>query len=187
MTGSSRSETTSSPAITEADREGRLGEVEGLQVSLAGAQEKLARLDRHPASRSAVDLGIPTIDRPDSARPSVIRRKLGARNRTEACRFARKHAKWELLAPGQDENLTPLGEETLANVGKSSSGAFERGVQALRQYKSRTGSVTVPRGHVEELEDGASVKLGVWISTTKSRRAKLMPEQLAQLAEIGLE
>ncbi|MGW2707206.1 hypothetical protein [Streptomyces sp. NPDC001340] len=34
--------------IAEARREGRLGEVEGLQVGLAGAEEKLAQLDRHP-------------------------------------------------------------------------------------------------------------------------------------------
>ncbi|MET8179389.1 hypothetical protein [Streptomyces sp. NPDC005336] len=46
--------------IAEAEREGWLGEAEGLQISLAGAQEKLAQLDRRPASRSVVDLGIPT-------------------------------------------------------------------------------------------------------------------------------
>lgn len=50
--------------IAEAEREGWLGEVEGLQVSLAGAQEKLAQLDRRPASPSAVDLGIPTTTTP---------------------------------------------------------------------------------------------------------------------------
>lgn len=44
--------------ITEAKREGWLGEVEGLQVSLAGAEEKLAQLQRHTAP--TVDLGIPT-------------------------------------------------------------------------------------------------------------------------------
>ncbi|MGA5811101.1 hypothetical protein ACPC39_33990, partial [Streptomyces cellulosae] len=51
--------------IAEAEREGWLGEVEGLQVSLAGAEEKLAQLDRRQTSRSVVDLGIPT---PVSAR-----------------------------------------------------------------------------------------------------------------------
>jgi hypothetical protein len=54
------------------------------------------------------------------------------------------------------------------------------------QYKRREGTVTVPRGHAEELEDG-SVKLGVWISNTKSRRAKLTPQQLDQLAQLGLD
>ncbi|WP_200824026.1 tyrosine-type recombinase/integrase [Nonomuraea solani] len=47
--------------IAEAEREGWLGEVEGLRVSLAGAQDKLAQLDRRPSSRHVVDLGIPTI------------------------------------------------------------------------------------------------------------------------------
>ncbi|MFJ8389345.1 hypothetical protein ACIQ9Q_33385 [Streptomyces sp. NPDC094438] len=67
-----------SACIAEAQREGCLGEVEGLRVSLAGAEEKLARLDRRPASRSVVDLGIPTITGPDRAPPaaSPVRRRL---------------------------------------------------------------------------------------------------------------
>jgi integrase len=46
--------------IAEAEREGWLGEVEGLQVSLAGAEEKLRQLDRRHGQHTAVDLGIPT-------------------------------------------------------------------------------------------------------------------------------
>ena len=46
--------------IAEAEREGWLGEVEGLKVSLAGAEEKLRRLDRGHGQHAAVDLGIPT-------------------------------------------------------------------------------------------------------------------------------
>jgi hypothetical protein len=45
--------------ITEAEHEGWLGEVEGLKVSLAGAQDKLAQLDRR--SQTTVNLGIPAI------------------------------------------------------------------------------------------------------------------------------
>ena len=45
--------------IDEAHREGWLGEVDGLQVSLAGAQQKLAQLDELTAPR-AVHLGMPT-------------------------------------------------------------------------------------------------------------------------------
>ncbi|MFF2654314.1 hypothetical protein [Streptomyces sp. NPDC058045] len=47
--------------------------------------------------------------------------------------------------------------------------------------------MTVPRGLVETLEDGSEVKLGVWLSNTKSRRAKLTEDKLATLAELGLE
>jgi integrase len=51
--------------ITEARREGWLGEVEGLHVSLAGAQQKLTQLDRPPTERRLIDLGIPTLSAPD--------------------------------------------------------------------------------------------------------------------------
>jgi hypothetical protein len=43
--------------IAEAEHEGWLGEVEGLKVSLAGAEDKLAQLDRR--SHTTVALGIP--------------------------------------------------------------------------------------------------------------------------------
>ncbi|MBB5937661.1 tyrosine-type recombinase/integrase [Streptomyces zagrosensis] len=47
--------------VAEAEREGWLGEVEGLQVSLAGAEDKLAQLDAEQTRRgTAVDLGMPT-------------------------------------------------------------------------------------------------------------------------------
>ncbi|MDQ0745911.1 site-specific recombinase XerD [Streptomyces africanus] len=46
--------------VAEAGTEGWLGEVEGLQVSLAGAEEKLRQLDRGHGQHTAVDLGIPT-------------------------------------------------------------------------------------------------------------------------------
>ncbi|MFH8446884.1 hypothetical protein ACH4D3_37440 [Streptomyces sp. NPDC018026] len=53
--------------IAEAEREGWLGEMEALQVSLAGAEEKLAQLDRRP-SRVVVDLGVPVITAPSVRR-----------------------------------------------------------------------------------------------------------------------
>jgi len=45
--------------IAEAEQKGWLGEVEGLQVSLAGAREKLAQIDNRLARRAATDLGMP--------------------------------------------------------------------------------------------------------------------------------
>jgi hypothetical protein len=45
--------------IIEANREGWLGEVEGPQVSLAGAEDKLTQLERRTGSHTTVDLGIP--------------------------------------------------------------------------------------------------------------------------------
>ncbi len=48
--------------IAEAQREGWAGEVEGLQISLAGAQEKLGQL--HRRTPGLVDLGIPVPRKP---------------------------------------------------------------------------------------------------------------------------
>ena len=46
--------------IDEAEREGWLGEVEGLPISLAGANDKPAQIDRRPVS-IVVDLPTPTL------------------------------------------------------------------------------------------------------------------------------
>ena len=46
--------------IAEAGREGWLGEVDGLEVSLAGAAEKLAQIDRHGSHTATVQLGRPS-------------------------------------------------------------------------------------------------------------------------------
>ncbi|MFD8467813.1 helicase associated domain-containing protein [Streptomyces cyaneofuscatus] len=61
---------------------------------------------------------------------------------------------------------------------------------ALVQYKARTGSVTVPRGHVEGVKVGGQeypVKLGVWIMNQKGSRVKLNADRLSVLAALGLE
>lgn len=52
--------------IAEAEREGWLGEIEGLRVSLAGAEDKLAQLDAQQARQTqAIHLGMPAF--PDIA------------------------------------------------------------------------------------------------------------------------
>ena len=45
--------------IAEAEHKGWLGEVEGLRVSLAGAEDKLAQIDRRTATTT--ELGIPSL------------------------------------------------------------------------------------------------------------------------------
>ncbi|MEU5119151.1 DEAD/DEAH box helicase [Streptomyces asoensis] len=102
---------------------------------------------------------------------------------------------WQALTDGQRERLEQLGitslspaQEAPAKPLKGGSGAFERGVAALAQYKARTGTVgPVSRSHVERLEDGSEVRLGVFLSNIKSRRAKLTADKLAALAALGLE
>ncbi|MFF8953536.1 Helicase associated domain protein [Streptomyces sp. NPDC014940] len=108
----------------------------------------------------------------------------------------RQHVVWQGLQAGQRERLTglgvlPLPPEQQDGPGKAprgASAAFERGCAALAQYKARTG-VTGPvsRSHVEVLPDGTEVKLGVFLSNTKTRRAKLGAEQLGVLAGLGLD
>jgi hypothetical protein len=66
--------------ITEAHREGWLGEIEGLQVSLSGAQQKLTQLDA-TANRlaNAVNIGMPTFahiaGREGIAAPAAVPRR----------------------------------------------------------------------------------------------------------------
>ncbi|AJC61934.1 helicase-associated (plasmid) [Streptomyces sp. 769] len=108
---------------------------------------------------------------------------------------------WEHLSDQQRERLATLGVEPLptaekeapakaAKARKGVSAAFERAIAALAQYKTREGHVTVPRAHTETVvvdDQEHTVKLGVFLSNTKSRRAKLTSEQLTTLAELGLD
>jgi len=110
----------------------------------------------------------------------------------------RQHNVWQGLMPGQRERLTALGVEPYPapaepeqqaprKAAGDRSTAFTRGVAALAQYKERTGTLVVPRSHVEVMDDGTQSRLGVWISNTRSRRDKLTPEQLTALQEIGVQ
>ncbi|MEU8466283.1 helicase associated domain-containing protein [Streptomyces sp. NPDC029003] len=65
--------------------------------------------------------------------------------------------------------------------------AFQTGIQALAQYQEREGSGLPGRGHVELLPDGMEHRTGVWIVNQKQRRGRLTPDQLAQLAELGVD
>ncbi|TBO58157.1 helicase [Streptomyces kasugaensis] len=112
---------------------------------------------------------------------------------------------WAQLSTEQRERLSALGIKrseapspapaaapTAKRQGKAQQ-AFQRGLAALTQWVEREGAGrSVPRGHSEEIAvDGepepVAVKLGVWVSNTKSRRDKLAPDQLAALRELGVE
>ncbi|MFI6690054.1 Helicase associated domain protein [Streptomyces sp. NPDC050485] len=112
---------------------------------------------------------------------------------------------WAQLLPEQQERLTALGVQPDQAPSPTPTGAgavtgtskaqqaFQRGLTALAQWVEREGSHRpVPRGHSEEIGvDGEAepmaVKLGVWVSNTKSRRDKLTQEQLEELRELGIE
>ncbi|MGQ4465519.1 Helicase associated domain protein [Streptomyces violaceoruber] len=116
----------------------------------------------------------------------------------------KKPGNWMLLSSEQRERLSTLGikpaEAPLPGpaAGRAAKGprkaqqAFQRGLAALAQWVEREGHRSVPRGHSEQIvvDSGMEpvvVKLGVWVSNTRARRDKLSQEQLAALAELGLE
>ncbi|WP_327110825.1 DEAD/DEAH box helicase, partial [Streptomyces sp. NBC_01341] len=112
---------------------------------------------------------------------------------------------WAQLLPEQQERLSKLGVQpaesaspapAAARAAKGPSkaqAAFQRGLTALTQWVEREGvDRPVPRGHSEEIAvDGeaepVTVKLGVWISNTKSRKDRLDADQLAAVRELGVD
>ncbi len=64
--------------ITEARQHGWLGELEGIQVSLATVREKLQALDARTARQAAVtDLGMPTFTRIAGRAPATLAARQG--------------------------------------------------------------------------------------------------------------
>ncbi|NYV72921.1 DEAD/DEAH box helicase [Streptomyces sp. UH6] len=117
----------------------------------------------------------------------------------------REASTWTQLSAEQQERLTALGVtpvERPAPAPAASRGAkgpskaqqaFQRGLAALTQWVEREGAHRpVPRGHAEEIAvdgeaDPVIIKLGVWVSNTRSRRDKLTAEQLDALRGLGME
>ncbi|MFB6514107.1 Helicase associated domain protein [Streptomyces virginiae] len=114
-------------------------------------------------------------------------------------------ANWVRLLPEQQERLTALSvqpDQAPSPAPAASRGAkgpskaqqaFQRGLAALAQWVEREGTHRpVPRAHGEEVAvegeaEPVVVKLGVWVSNTKSRRDKLTADQLAALAKLGVD
>ncbi|MFD7342382.1 helicase associated domain-containing protein [Streptomyces violascens] len=68
--------------------------------------------------------------------------------------------------------------------------AFRRGLAAFAQYTEREQKTVIPRQHTERIVvEGQEhdVRLGVWLTNQKSRHDRLSGEQLAQLAELGID
>ncbi|MFE3199154.1 helicase associated domain-containing protein [Embleya sp. NPDC059237] len=106
---------------------------------------------------------------------------------------ARQRSGWDGLNAAQREQLLALGLTQPAMVDTSAAGvavavadgprpkrtreqAWAIAVGAAAAYRARVGHVEVPRAHVETVTafDGwpEDVRLGVWVTTTGSRRAK---------------
>lgn len=99
------------------------------------------------------------------------------------------------VAASAPEELSPSLAAALKGpkkAGSKAEAAFQRGLTALAQWVEKEGQRAVPRGAAVEIEiDGETepvpVKLGVWLSNTKSRRDKLTTEQRAALTALGME
>ncbi|WP_406723488.1 Helicase associated domain protein [Streptomyces sp. GD-15H] len=111
---------------------------------------------------------------------------------------------WAQLSTEQQERLTRLGVQPAQapspapTAGRAAKGAskaqqaFQRGLAALAQWVEREGHRPVPRGHSEPITlegetEPVTVKLGVWVSNTKTRRDKLTQEQLDAIRELGVD
>ncbi|WP_437105285.1 Helicase associated domain protein [Streptomyces sp. enrichment culture] len=118
----------------------------------------------------------------------------------------RQRRSWTELSQEQQQRLSKLGvqrdqapppapEAAGAARGPSKAQtAFQRGLAALTQWVEREGAHRpVPRGHSEEItvddqEEPVTVKLGVWVSNTKSRRAGWTPTSSGDaLRQLGME
>ncbi|MFF9915576.1 Helicase associated domain protein [Streptomyces sp. NPDC013457] len=116
----------------------------------------------------------------------------------------REASTWTQLSAEQQERLTKLGikpveapshapaaPRTTKGLSKAQQ-AFQRGLAALKQWVEREGAHRpVPRGHTEQIMvDGETepiaVRLGVWVSNTKSRWGKLAQEQQAALTALDV-
>ncbi|EDY46168.1 DEAD/DEAH box helicase [Streptomyces sp. SPB074] len=119
---------------------------------------------------------------------------------------------WAQLLPEQRERLEALGVQGAAlpaaapapaelrpaltatlegpkKPGSKAEAAFQRGLAALAQWVETEGQRPVPRGAVVDVVvDGETVpvKLGVWLSNTKSRRDRLTAEQRTALTTLGM-
>ncbi|MFF2819558.1 helicase associated domain-containing protein [Kitasatospora cineracea] len=114
---------------------------------------------------------------------------------------AAQRGAWAQLDGEQQELLAALGveeDQALAEHASvkarrasrpvtSRADRFAQGGAALAQFAAREGHVRVPRQHKKPADGEVLLGLGAWLNNTKSRRAKLSPEQLAALAAVGVE
>ncbi|CAO0830874.1 helicase associated domain-containing protein [Streptomyces microflavus] len=116
-------------------------------------------------------------------------------------RLQRQTNFWAQLSAEQQERLSVLGVKPAQRVAAAAAGQGRReDVSSLRAGRGRPSRSTsaleghqrVPRTHAEAIAvEGETtrvvVKLGVWISNTKSRRVKLTADQRGALTELGVE
>ncbi|MFI7005563.1 Helicase associated domain protein [Streptomyces sp. NPDC050145] len=103
---------------------------------------------------------------------------------------AQRHG-WSELLPAQAWLLGHVlrleaASEDERPVRRTQDHKWALNLAAARQYQAREGHLNVPRKHVEQLDDGQDVKLGMWIDNTRRRAAKLTQERLDDLDDLGM-
>ncbi|MFI1386316.1 helicase associated domain-containing protein [Embleya sp. NPDC020886] len=115
---------------------------------------------------------------------------------------------WDGLNAARRERLLALGPtaptlvDTAAEAGavpalpegprpkRTREQAFTIALSAAKAYRARVGHLQVPRGHVETVTafDGwaEDVRLGVWVTITRSRKAKPPTERIAALDALDM-
>ncbi|MET8630883.1 Helicase associated domain protein [Kitasatospora sp. NPDC004669] len=90
-----------------------------------------------------------------------------------------------LMAIGieEDQELTAARAAAAAKPRVSHAYRFQQGLAALAAFVEWEGHARVPRS----FKAAEGLSLGAWLNNTKARREKLSPEQLGQLAALGVE
>ncbi|MFF3691615.1 Helicase associated domain protein [Streptomyces sp. NPDC002187] len=105
-----------------------------------------------------------------------------------------QRAEWDTLVPAQQwllaevlslESLDTAAAQAAAAPRQSRAEMWAANLTAARQYAQREGHLDVPRSHIETI-DGTSQALGVFIANSRARKAKLAPERVDELTEIGM-
>ncbi len=105
----------------------------------------------------------------------------------------RQRRQWDSLKVAQQWllketlGLGPLqdGERGVAAPRRTRAEVWAANVAAARQYREREGHLEVPHRHVEKVGESEQA-LGVFIANSRSRRARLAPERVTELSELGM-
>ncbi|MFB7784085.1 helicase associated domain-containing protein [Streptomyces vinaceus] len=98
----------------------------------------------------------------------------------------RKYGRAPAALPHHAAGHAPATKRSTTTSARGAA-AFEAGVQALTQYLAREGGGASGRAHVERLPDGSEHRTGVWLANQRQRRDRLDADQLAALADLGVE
>ncbi|MFF5638424.1 Helicase associated domain protein [Streptomyces sp. NPDC012825] len=103
---------------------------------------------------------------------------------------ARQRTDWEILHEQQrrllaELGVTPGGGGIQSAPRLTQDHKFTRNLAAAAAYARREGHLNVPRKHIE-IADGTEIKLGIWISNQRSRRATLHPQRIEALDLLGM-